>query len=50
MTNRRIAHTLSLAEKTGKNDVSSMLGKLEMGSRTQAALFAAKREHTDGGS
>jgi DNA-binding NarL/FixJ family response regulator len=44
MTNRQIANTLSLAEKTVKNYVSSMLGKLDMGSRTQAALFAAKRE------
>ncbi len=43
MTNRQIANTLSLAEKTVKNYVSSMLGKLDMGSRTQAALFAAKR-------
>jgi two-component system response regulator DevR len=44
MTNRQIANTLSLAEKTVKNYVSSMLGKLDMGSRTQAALFAARRE------
>jgi DNA-binding NarL/FixJ family response regulator len=47
MTNRQIATTLSLAEKTVKNYVSSMLGKLDMGSRTQAALFAAKREQTE---
>ena len=47
MTNRQIAHTLSLAEKTVKNYVSSMLGKLDMGSRTQAALFAAKRVGAD---
>jgi two-component system response regulator DevR len=44
MTNRQIANTLSLAEKTVKNYVSSMLGKLDMGSRTQAALFAARRD------
>ena len=47
MTNRQIADTLFLAEKTVKNYVSSMLGKLDMGSRTQAALFAAKREGAD---
>ena len=44
MTNRQIAQDAALAEKTVKNYVSSMLGKLDMGSRTQAALFAAKRE------
>jgi two-component system, NarL family, response regulator DevR len=49
MTNRQIANTLSLAEKTVKNYVSSMLGKLDMGSRTQAALFAARREGAERG-
>jgi two-component system, NarL family, response regulator DevR len=44
MTNRQIATSLSLAEKTVKNYVSSLLGKLGMGSRTQAALFATKHE------
>jgi len=42
MTNRQIAATLFLAEKTVKNYVSSMLAKLGLQSRTQAAIFATK--------
>ncbi|WP_121251457.1 response regulator [Nocardioides ferulae] len=42
MTNRQIAETLFLAEKTVKNYVSSMLSKLNLESRTQAAIFANK--------
>jgi DNA-binding NarL/FixJ family response regulator len=42
MTNRQIATTLFLAEKTVKNYVSSMLAKLGLESRTQAAIFATK--------
>ncbi len=46
MTNRQIAETMFLAEKTVKNYVSSMLAKLGLNSRTQAAIFATK--HTRG--
>jgi two-component system response regulator DevR len=42
MTNRQIAEAMFLAEKTVKNYVSSLLAKLGMQSRTQAAVFAAK--------
>ena len=42
MTNRQIASTVFLAEKTVKNYVSSLLAKLGLGSRTQAAIFATK--------
>ena len=42
MTNRQIAGELYLAEKTVKNYVSSMLAKLGLSSRTQAAIFAVK--------
>ena len=42
MTNRQIADEMFLAEKTVKNYVSSMLSKLGMERRTQAAVFAAK--------
>ena len=42
MTNRQIAGNLFLAEKTVKNYVSSMLAKLNLESRTQAAIFANK--------
>lgn len=39
MTNREIAKKLSLAEKTVKNYVSTLLSKLGLESRTQAAIF-----------
>jgi len=42
MTNRQIAAKMYLAEKTVKNYVSSMLAKLGLESRTQAAVFATK--------
>jgi DNA-binding NarL/FixJ family response regulator len=41
-TNRQIAETLFLAEKTVKNYVSNLLAKLGMERRTQAATFAAR--------
>lgn len=39
MTNRQIGEVLSLAEKTVKNYVSSLLTKLGLERRTQAAVF-----------
>ena len=42
MTNRQIAEQMYLAEKTVKNYVSSMLAKLGLESRTQAAIFSLK--------
>jgi len=42
MTNRQIAERLFLAEKTVKNYVSSMLAKLGMGRRSEAAAYAAR--------
>jgi two-component system response regulator DevR len=44
LTNRQIAGELFLAEKTVKNYVSSLLAKLGLSSRTQAAIFAVKHE------
>ena len=44
MTNRQIAGEMNLAEKTIKNYVSNMLGKLGMERRTEAAVFATKLE------
>ncbi|WNB86962.1 response regulator transcription factor [Cellulomonas sp. ATA003] len=41
LTNRQIATRMYLAEKTVKNYVSSLLAKIEVHSRTQAALFIA---------
>jgi DNA-binding NarL/FixJ family response regulator len=46
MTNRQIAERMYLAEKTVKNYVSSMLAKLGLSSRTQAAIFATKHPPT----
>lgn len=43
-SNRQIADTLFLAEKTVKNYVSNMLAKLGMSRRTEAAAFAARLE------
>jgi len=42
LSNREIADRMSLAEKTVKNYVSNVLGKLGMQRRTQAALLAAE--------
>lgn len=43
-TNRQIAEAMFLSEKTVKNYVSNMLGKLGMERRTQAASYAARLE------
>ena len=43
LTNRQIASRLNLTEKTTKNYVSSMLGKLGVKSRTQAAIIATNQ-------
>jgi DNA-binding NarL/FixJ family response regulator len=43
LTNRQIAERMFLAEKTAKNYVSSLLGKLGMQRRSQAAALAARR-------
>jgi DNA-binding NarL/FixJ family response regulator len=40
--NKQIARDLSIAEKTVKTHVSSILGKLGLQSRTQAALYAGR--------
>jgi two-component system response regulator DevR len=45
MTNRQISENMFLAEKTVKNYVSSMLAKLGLNSRTQAAIFSTKHPH-----
>jgi two-component system response regulator DevR len=44
LTNRQIAERMYLAEKTVKNYVSSLLAKLGLTSRTQAAIFATKHQ------
>ncbi len=42
-TNREIAETIYLSEKTVRNYVSSILAKLNLVNRTEAAAYAAKR-------
>ncbi len=41
-SNKDIAHTLGIGEKTVKTHVSNVLGKLGVQSRTQAALYAVR--------
>jgi two-component system response regulator DevR len=49
LTNRQIAEHMFLAEKTAKNYVSSLLAKLGMHRRTEAAVFAVRHasDHDD---
>ena len=42
LTNRQIADRLYLAEKTIKNYVTSVLAKMGMARRTEAAVYAAR--------
>ena len=44
MSNKRVAATLGVAEKTVKVHVSSVLAKLEVEDRVQAALYAKERK------
>jgi two-component system, NarL family, response regulator DevR len=44
LTNRQIGERMHLAEKTVKNYVSSLLAKLGMERRTQAAAYVARRD------
>lgn len=48
LTNREIAERLFLAEKTVKNYVSRLLGKLGMQRRTQAAVLATELRRSSG--
>jgi two-component system, NarL family, response regulator DevR len=47
-TNRQIGEELHLAEKTVKNYVSSILSKLEVGRRAEAAAYLARHTTTPG--
>ncbi len=46
LTNRQIAARLFLAEKTIKNYVTSVLAKMGMARRTEAAVYAARHLHS----
>jgi DNA-binding NarL/FixJ family response regulator len=41
-SNREIAETLVVSERTARTHVSAILGKLGLASRTQAALWAVR--------
>ncbi len=47
LTNRQIAETMFLAEKTVKNYVSNLLAKLGMARRSEAAAYAARLQERD---
>lgn len=47
LTNRQIGEELFLAEKTVKNYVSKLLGKLGMSRRTEAAAFRARLDERE---
>ena len=48
-TNREIGQALGLAEKTVKNYVSSILSKLQLKRRTEAAVYATRQKPRPGG-
>jgi DNA-binding NarL/FixJ family response regulator len=45
LTNRLIARKLGVAETTAKSHVSSALGKLQLTSRVEAAIYVLSRKH-----
>jgi DNA-binding NarL/FixJ family response regulator len=48
LTNRQIAHHLRISEKTVKNHLSAVFGKIGVANRTQAAIFALDESSQDG--
>ena len=49
MSNHKIAEKLVISEKTVKSHVSSILSKLHLEDRTQAAIYALKHNLDPGG-
>ena len=43
LSNKEIARDLGIGEKTVKTHVSNILGKLQLGDRTQLAIYAIKK-------
>ena len=47
LSNKQIGELMFLAEKTIKNYVTSLLSKMGMARRTEAAVYAAKHMNTE---
>ena len=45
-SNKGIADSLSISEKTVKNHIGNILGKLYLSNRTEAALYAIQHKLT----
>jgi two-component system, NarL family, response regulator len=43
LTNKQIGHTLGIGDNTAKNHVNSIIEKLELSDRTEAATTAIQR-------
>jgi DNA-binding NarL/FixJ family response regulator len=41
-SNKEIAHTLQISQQTVKNHISSILRKLDVSDRTEAAMYAVR--------